>query len=67
MSFIFNHCNLEMHLDKNHTALVLADIQNEFLTKTGTYYPMIADKLKELNVFDHIEELLKSARKTGFP
>ncbi|KAH8799124.1 Isochorismatase-like protein [Xylogone sp. PMI_703] len=55
-----------MQLDKKHTALVLVDIQNEFLTESGSYYPMIADKLKELNVFDHIEELLKNAQDNNF-
>ena len=29
--FTFTHRNPEMRLDKDHTALVLADIQNEFL------------------------------------
>jgi biuret amidohydrolase len=58
----FTHRNPEMQLDKGRTALVLADIQNEFLTETGTYYPLIADKLKELRVFDHLEQLLKCAQ-----
>ena len=49
----FNHRNPEMQLDKRHTALVLADIQNEFLEeKTGTYYELIADALKKRNVID---------------
>jgi nicotinamidase-related amidase len=34
--------------------------------ESGSYYPMIADKLKELNVNDHIEELLKCAQEHGF-
>lgn len=55
-----------MQLDKKHTALVFADLQNEFLIETGSYYHMIADKLKELNVFDNIEELLKCAKENNF-
>ncbi|EED21175.1 conserved hypothetical protein [Talaromyces stipitatus ATCC 10500] len=66
MPFTFTHQNPEMQLDKKHTALVFADLQKEFLVETGSYYPMIADKLKELNVFDHIEELLKCAQYEGF-
>ncbi|OAQ64931.1 isochorismatase family domain-containing protein [Pochonia chlamydosporia 170] len=66
MSFIFTHQNAEMQLDKKHTALVFADLQNEFLTETGSYYPMIADKLKELNVMDHIEQLLQCAKENNF-
>lgn len=35
--FTFTHRNPEMQLDKKHTALVLADMQNEFLEeKAGT-------------------------------
>lgn len=37
-----------------------------FFTESGTYYPMIADKLTELNVFDHIEELLRCAQENVF-
>src|ERR1700753_3825786 len=66
MSFIFNHPYPDMQLDKKRTALVVADLQNEFLMETGSYYHMIADKLKELNVFDHIEELLKCAQENNF-
>ena len=41
--YVFTHRNPEMQLDKQHTALVLADLQNEFLEeKTGTYYELIA-------------------------
>jgi hypothetical protein len=34
MSFIFTYRNPEMQLDRKHTAVVLADIQNEFLIET---------------------------------
>ncbi|MGH1574890.1 hypothetical protein ACRAWG_34930 [Methylobacterium sp. P31] len=35
----FSYRNSEMQLEKGRTALVLADMQNEFLEeKTGTYY-----------------------------
>lgn len=55
-----------MQLEKKRTALVLTDIQNEFFLETGSYYHMIADKLKELNVFDHIEDLLKCAKENDY-
>src|ERR1700743_1931666 len=64
--YLFTHRNPEMQLDKSHTALVLADIQNEFLKETGTYYPLIADCLKRLNVLDHLEQLLKCAKENDF-
>lgn len=66
MPFTFTHRNPEMQLDKKHTALVFADLQNEFLVESGSYYPLIADKLKELNVFDNIEALLKCAKENKF-
>jgi nicotinamidase-related amidase len=62
MPFTFTHRNPEMRLEKKHTALVFADLQNEFLESSGSYYPMIEDKLEELKVYDHIEELLKCAQ-----
>lgn len=64
---IFTHRNPEMQLDKHHTALVLADIQNEFLSDKGSYYPLIEESLKEHKVHDHLEELLKCAKECGFP
>ncbi|PTB61686.1 Isochorismatase hydrolase [Trichoderma citrinoviride] len=51
--------------EKKHTALVVTDLQNEFLEPFGSYYPMIEDKFKELNVYDHIEQLLKTAQENG--
>ena len=50
--FVFKHRNSEMQLAKGRTALVLADMQNEFLEekKEGTYYALIEDALKERNV-----------------
>jgi len=65
--FVFTHRNPEMQIDKQHTALVLADMQNEFLEeKTGTYYELIADALKKRNVIANLEELLKTAQELGY-
>ncbi len=46
---------------KGRTALVLADIQNEFLEekKEGTYYALIEEAVKERNVIPNLEELIK--------
>ena len=66
MSFTFTHHNADTQLDRKHTALVFTDLQNEFLIETGSYYHMIADKLKGLNVFDNIEELLKCAKANDY-
>lgn len=66
MSFVFTHRNPDMQLEKKRTAVVFADLQNEFLEPFGSYYPLIADKLKELNVYDNIELLLKAAQENDF-
>ena len=66
--FTFTHRNPEMQLDKPHTALVLADMQNEFLEekKSGTYYEMIADALKKRNVIANLDRLLQTAQKLAY-
>jgi nicotinamidase-related amidase len=61
--FTFTHRNPEMQLDKSRTALVLTDIQNEFLEPaTGTYYELIEHSLKKRNVVENTEALLKTAQ-----
>jgi nicotinamidase-related amidase len=57
-----------MQIDKTHTALMLADMQNEFLEekKEGTYYALIEDALKKRNVIANLEQLLKTAQDLGY-
>jgi len=64
----FTHRNPEMQLDKNHTALVLADIQNEFLQpgEEPRYHALIEDALKERNVIANLEALLRTAQELGY-
>jgi nicotinamidase-related amidase len=64
----FTHRNPEMQFVKGRTALVLADIQNEFLEEKpdGTYYALIEDGLKKRNVIGNLEQLLKTAQELGF-
>jgi len=66
--FMFTHRNPEMQLDKNRTALVLADIQNEFLQpgEQPRYHALIADALKKRNVIANLEALLKTAQELGY-
>ncbi|MGF6767924.1 nicotinamidase-related amidase [Paraburkholderia sp. GAS199] len=65
--FTFTHRNPEMTLDRDHTALFLADMQNEFLSESGSYYPMIEESLKANKVADHLEDLLRCAKEIGLP
>jgi nicotinamidase-related amidase len=66
--FTFTLRNPEMRLDKKRTALVLADVQNEFLEEKpeGTYYALIADALKKRNVIANLDRLLKTAQDLGY-
>jgi nicotinamidase-related amidase len=65
--FKFTHRIPDMQLDKPHTALVLTDMQNEFLEEaTGTYYEMIEHSLKERNVIANTEALIKTAHELGY-
>jgi nicotinamidase-related amidase len=65
--FKFKHQNPEMQLDKEHTALVFTDLQNEFLQPaTGTYYELIEESMKAHNVPANIETLLKTAQELGY-
>ena len=66
--YTFTHRNPEMQIDKTHTALMLADMQNEFLEekKEGTYYALIEDALKKRNVIANLEQLLKTAQDMGY-
>lgn len=63
----FTHRNPEMQIDKQHTALVVVDMQNEFFKPaTGTYYELIEDSLKKRNVPENTETLLKTAQELGY-
>ncbi|MEY4718523.1 MULTISPECIES: isochorismatase family protein [Methylomonas] len=63
----FTHNNPEMELEKGRTALVLVDIQNDFLTDGGKYNVLIAELMKKNNVNDKLETLLKTSKANGIP
>jgi nicotinamidase-related amidase len=68
MMYTFTHRNPGMQIDKTRTALMLADMQNEFLEEKneGTYYALIEDALKKRNVIANLEQLLKTAQDLGY-
>lgn len=51
--------------DRSHTAVVITDPQNDFLREDGKLYKLLADNLKELGTVNHIEQLMKAAKKVG--
>jgi nicotinamidase-related amidase len=56
-----------MTIDLRRTALVITDLQNDFLSPGGIAWGLIADSLAENNTIANIEALLKAARQYGFP
>jgi len=63
----FTHRNPEMQLEKGRTALVLVDIQNDFLVHGGKYNVLIEEALARNNVVEHLEDLLKAAKANKLP
>jgi nicotinamidase-related amidase len=58
---------VDTQIDKDRTALVLVDIQNDFLTDGGMYQVMIEELMKKNRVNDNLETLLKTSKDNGFP
>ena len=55
-----------MNFDKNDTAVVLIDPQNEVLSETGMAWPLVRESLQENNTVENIERILKAAKANGF-
>ncbi len=51
-----------MKLPAEKTAIVLIEPQNDFLSKGGTMFQYIEKQLKERNVIQNLQKLLKGAR-----
>lgn len=63
---LFEH-TVDMVIDGERTALVLVDIQNDFLTEGGKYYVLIEELVKRNNVNANLETLLQTAKDHNFP
>lgn len=63
----FTHRNPEMELEKGRTALVLVDIQNDFLTEGGKYHVLIAELMKKNKVNEKLETLLQTSKTNDIP
>ncbi len=55
-----------MHIDKETTALVLTDPQNDFLSPDGVTWGLVGASVTENRTVEHIEELLRAAKAGGF-
>ena len=56
-----------MTVDARRTALVITDLQNDFLNPGGIGWGLIAESLAENNTIENIESLLRAARRRGLP
>src|SRR5262245_2874801 len=56
-----------MAIDARRTALVLTDLQNDFLSPGGIAWGLVADSLAANNTLANLESLLGAARRHGLP
>src|SRR5262249_13588973 len=56
-----------MIIDARRTALVITDLQNDFLSPGGIAWGLVADSLAENNTLENLESLLRAARRHGLP
>ena len=59
--------NPGMTIDARRTALVVTDLQNDFLSPGGIAWGLIADSLAANNTLENLESLLRTARQHGVP
>ena len=55
-----------MEFNKNDTAVVITDPQNDFLSEKGVTWELVGDSVKENKTVENIERLLKAAKTNGF-
>ena len=55
-----------MKFDKNDTAVVMIDPQNEVLSETGLGWPLLRESLHENNTVENMERIFKAAKECGF-
>ncbi len=57
----------DMHLDPQRVALVVVDPQNDFLDEKGVAWGVVGASVTEHGVVQHLEDLLKAAKRTNLP
>lgn len=56
-----------MVVDGEHTALVITDPQNDFLSPAGATWGIIGESVVENNTVEHLKSLLKTAKENDMP
>src|SRR5262245_46472412 len=59
--------NPGMIIEQPRTALVITDLQNDFLSPGGAGWDLLKDSLARNNTIENIEALLRAARDGGYP
>jgi len=55
-----------MNINKNDTAVVFIDPQNEVLSEKGLAWPLVHESLKEIGTIANIERIFKAAKTHGY-
>jgi nicotinamidase-related amidase len=56
-----------MEINKNDTAVLITDPQNDFLSEKGVTWGLVGDSVRENNTIENIESLIKTAKENGIP
>ena len=55
-----------MDINKNDTAVLVTDPQNDFLSEQGVTWQLVGESVKENRTVENIERLFKAAKNNGF-
>jgi len=56
-----------MEINKNDTAVLITDPQNDFLSEKGVTWGLVGDSVRENKTVENIESLIKTAKENGIP
>ena len=55
-----------MEINNSDTALLLTDVQNDFLSEQGVTWELVGDSVKENKTVENIDRLFKASKANGF-
>ncbi len=55
-----------MDINKNDTAVLVTDPQNDFLSEQGVTWQLVGDSVTENKTIENIEQIMKAAKNNGF-
>lgn len=55
-----------MELNKNNTAVVVTDPQNDVLSEKGIAWGLVGDSIRENKTVENLEKLFQAAKQNGF-